>query len=128
MLAWALSMVHSLAFIAAIMNPLTGWIKILLATVIFSSFYLSIRHFISHQAVHSILRRPDGEWMLTLKDGSRVEGKLQGTTLVTICFTLLHLRTDAGMHAVLLCRDSLDDESYRLLRVLLRIDAVTDPL
>jgi len=128
MLAWALGLAHSLAFIAAIMNPLSWWVKVLLAAVIFTSLCFNFRHFVSQPAVRLILRRPDGEWLLTLKDGSSLHGKLQGSTLVTVWFTLLHLRTDAGLQAVLLCRDSLDHESYRLLRVLLRIDAVIEPL
>ena len=125
MLAWTLGVVHGLAFIAAIMNPLAWWVKMLLATATVGSLCLSLRHYIFQPMVCAILRKPHGEWGLVLKDGSMVKASLQSTTLVTIWFTLLHLQTESGTLGLLLCRDSLDNEAYRLLRVLLKIDAVT---
>jgi hypothetical protein len=123
MLAWALLAVHGATLIAAIANPLPLWAKIFLLSVTVGSWTLSLRHYIFEPAVIAIVRKPDGAWILTVKGGNTIAGRLQGSTLVTIWFTLLHLDTDAGPRTVLLCRDGLDPETYRLLRVSLKVDA-----
>lgn len=92
-----------------------------MACAVTGGWVLSARRFIRRPAVGAILVKPTGEWSLTLNDGNAVAATVQPTTVVTVWFTLLHLRTDAGLRTVLLCRDSLDAEEYRLLRVALRI-------
>lgn len=92
-----------------------------MACAVTGGWVLSARRFIRRPAVGAILVKPAGEWSLTLNDGNTVAATVRPTTVVTVWFTLLHLRTDAGLRTVLLCRDSLDAEEYRLLRVALRI-------
>jgi hypothetical protein len=120
-LVWAVIAVHVLALIAAMANPLPLSARVLVASAVMVSSGLNVRRIVLQPSVSAILLRPGGDWHLILNDGKTVAAALQPTTVVTVWFTLLHLRTDAGLRTVLLCRDSLDPESYRLLRVALKV-------
>jgi len=125
MLARALAMVHSLALAAAVANPLPLPARIVMACAVMGSLVLSVRRFVWRPAVSAILVKPAGDWSLILSDGNNVAATVQPTTVITIWFTLLHLRTAGGRCTVLLCRDSLNAEGYRLLRVALKIGEVS---
>lgn len=68
----------------------------------------------------------DASWRLTLRDGSEWGGTLNGASLVSPWLCLLVLDGKFGRRRILLMRDSLDRNSFRRLRVALRIRFAPD--
>ncbi len=120
-LAWAIAVVHALAAIASIANALPVWARTVLLGLVLVSGWATYHRHCREPAVKRIDADSEGEWLMCLSNGEERSGCLLGSSVVTVWMTLLHIRTDAGICTVLLCRDSLDAESYRLLRVFLKI-------
>jgi hypothetical protein len=113
---------HALALVAACVNSLPFWIKIPLAASVAIGFRL---HFTRNEdgvksSIERLLwrdRRPP--WRLTLPGGKEIETELSGA-VTTPWFVSMRWR---GGFSLLLCRDSLDANDFRRLRVLLRTRA-----
>lgn len=62
------------------------------------------------------------ELVLQLRDGSEIQGVLASSSLVTAWLTVLHVDCANLLHgrSVVIFPDSLDDERFRELRVLLK--------
>jgi hypothetical protein len=120
-LALAVASIHFLAAIACTANSLPVWARTVLLCLVLASGWATYRRYCRDLPVRRIDADSDGEWRLSLRDGRQRSGCLQGSSIVSVWMTVLHIRTDAGICTVLLCRDSLDEESYRLLRVFLKV-------
>lgn len=107
------------------MNPLPSSVRSLLVAATVASAGLSFWYYIVRPPIRTIVCKAGGEWTLIFTDGTTCAGRLLGTTLATPWITLLHLRTDRGKRVVLICRDSLDHETYRLLIVSLTVNPQT---
>ena len=70
--------------------------------------------------------KPDNSWALTLTGGETVEASLLGSSIISTGFVLLHLRTEKNVRHILICRDSLEADTFRRLRVALRVVAIED--
>ena len=70
--------------------------------------------------------KPDGSWGLTDYSGETCEAQLLGSSIVSPWFVLLHLRTDKKTRHVLICWDSLESDTFRQLRVALRVIKLGD--
>jgi hypothetical protein len=109
--------VHGLALIAALANPLPGGIQLLLGGAILGSLFLSWQRLIQ---VRGLTLNPADEWEIILHDQT-VLALLAPSTILTPWLVILHLTAGKRKFAIPICRDSLDPESFRKLRVYLRI-------
>ncbi len=65
--------------------------------------------------------KPDHTWNLTTRLGETLEAKLLGSSINTPWFVLLHFRTENNTRHRLICRDSLAPDTFRQLRVALKL-------
>ncbi len=78
--------------------------------------YRANTHYTLHRQAHA-------GWRLQ-GDGLQLDGEVLGTSVVTRCFMIVHFRHAEGARQLLVMPDSVDAESWRRLRVWLRIEAV----
>lgn len=130
-LAGFLILLHALAFIAAIANPLPIWARAALLVFTIANFGYSFRQAVLRTAVTGLRCVPGQSWILYQREGESTRAQLSTSTLVTPWLVLLHFQGERKKSSLLLCRDSLDAESFRRLRVLLAtrggLPASTDP-
>ena len=112
--------VHGLAGIAALANPWPLWSKAGLVGAVGLSLYLTLRDHGFDPKVRALVLNPDGRWEV-LRRAGWVTASLAGGTVATSWIVILHLVTDQGTLAVPIVRDSVDPETFRRLRVYLRI-------
>lgn len=108
--------VHLLAIVAALANPLPGWSQALFAAVIIINGVATWRRL---DRVRGLTLATDGDWEVVFRDGVRF-ARLASSTVVTPWIVILHLSTEGGALAIPICRDAVDPESFRRLRVYLR--------
>ncbi len=119
-LTWVLIRVHGLAGIAALMNSLPLGIKVTLLGAVGLSLYLTLCNHVLDPAVSGLLLNRDGGWEVTRRSGP-VMATLADSTVATPWIVILHLVSDSQKIPVLVPRDSVDPESFRRLRVHLRV-------
>jgi hypothetical protein len=112
---------HGLALVAALANPLSGWIKLGLVFAIAISLPLSWRQL---TRARGITLNSEGDWEVILPSGSLL-AHLGPGTLVTPWIVILGLRTERQHLSIPICRDAVDPESFRRLRVYLQIAGET---
>ncbi|MDD1650235.1 MAG: hypothetical protein LUO80_07555 [Methylococcaceae bacterium] len=113
----ALVAVHGLTLIAALANPLPGGIQLLLGGAVLGSLFLSWQGL---GRVRGLTLNPDDEWEIIFHDQT-VLALLAPSTILTPWLVILHLTAGNRKFAIPICRDALDPESFRQLRVYLRI-------
>jgi hypothetical protein len=118
----ALAAVHGLAALAALLNPLPLWLRLGLVAAVAASLRRNLRA----PAVRGLSLLPDGHWEIVGKKGVLTAAP-GPATLTTPWLAILDLRSATGRHAVLVPRDSVDPESFRRLRVHLRIHGAAPP-
>ena len=109
--------VHGLALIAALATPLTGGIKLLLGGALLGSLFLSWQGL---GRVRGLTLNPYDEWEIIFRDQT-VLALLAPSTILTPWLVILHLTAGKRRFAIPICRDAVDRESFRQLRVYLRI-------
>lgn len=116
-LAAGLILLHALALLASAASPLPLWVKALLAVAVIASqaFYWRGR-----DRWQGLTLLADGDWEIIGRDGL-TRASLEPSSVITPWLVILHLVTSQGRRAILICRDSTDPESFRRLRVQLRI-------
>jgi len=117
-LALALLGIHVLAFLAAWLNPLPVWLRLLLSLSVLLSLWLSYR---SKPQIIGIRLQPEGYWLLDSANNTELEASLLGSSIVNPWFVLLHFQAETRRYSLLICRDSLDVEAFRRLRVALKV-------
>lgn len=109
--------VHALALVAALANPLHDGVKALLATAIIAHGILDWRRLNDSLC---LIVRPDDEWEVISRHGSRY-AQLAPSTVVTAWIVILHLSVGGRKTlAIPICRDGLEPDAFRRLRVYLR--------
>ena len=116
-LARLLVAIHSLALIAALANPLDVMFKLLLVGAILTSF---AHHRRTSNRVHGLSLAAGGDWEV-LMDGQAIPGRLEADTLVTPWIVILNLKLPSRRLALPIFRDAVDPESFRQLRVYLKL-------
>ena len=116
----AIVAVHALAGVAALANPWPLWTKATLLGAVGLSLYLTLRNHVLDPAVRGLSLNPDGHWEVIRRAGS-VTAILAGSTVATRWIVILHLVSDNEKIAIPILRDSVDPESFRRLRVYLRV-------
>lgn len=116
-LATLLVAAHSLALMAALANPLDIKLKLLLIGAVLLSFSHHLR---MSNRIYGLTLTSGGDWEV-LVDGQAILGQLEPGTIVTPWIVILHLRLPSHRLALPVCRDATDPESFRQLRVHLRL-------
>ena len=118
--------VHTLALAAAWLNPLDPVLRFALSLAIAWSLWRFLK-FNPNTGVIGLRLLPDSGWRLTLLGGSETDARLLGSSVSNPWFVLLHLRSEhAKRFNLLICRDSLEPEAFRRLRVALRVTGLED--
>lgn len=113
---------HGLAMLAVALTDLSWVWTVPLAFAILASLRHELRRMVS--AEPRTLLHVEGQGWSIARPGGEPEGlKLSGGSVVTPWVVVLHGRTDRRRQDLLVTRDSLDAESFRLLRLHLRIFA-----
>jgi len=112
---------HGLAIVAALANPLEVWVKLVLLVAIALSGPLSWHQL---HRVRGITLNSEGDWEVILPSGSLLAQPGPGT-LVTPWIVILGLSTERRHLTLPICRDAVDPESFRRLRVYLLIRGET---
>lgn len=115
--------VHSLSLLAAVSNPLPLWFRLILVCAVLLSLASSLQ---AKPKFIGLKSQPDGGWILRGADSSETEASLLGASIVNPWFVILRFQTENRSHALLICRDSLDSEGFRRLRVALNIVGFRD--
>lgn len=113
----AVVVLHLLGLGAALATPMAGWVKALLTVAVIVSGIVAWRRL---DRVRGLTLAADGDWEVVSRDGIH-HAHLAATTVVTPWIIILHLNSDGGTLALPICRDATDPESFRRLRVHLRI-------
>jgi len=100
-------------------NPLPAWMKLGMLGVIIFSLFLCRREYLSNPAVKELVLKPGGECEVFLPSGMQ-PGTVLDSSVVTTWMVILHIKSGSKKRAVTVCRDSVDSESFRMLRVYLR--------
>jgi hypothetical protein len=116
----AMVVLHGLAGIAALANPWPLWSQAGLLSAVGLSLYLTLRDHVFDPAVRGLFLNPDGHWEVLRRNGP-VTATLAGSTVAVSWIVILHLVTETGIVAIPIVRDSVDPESFRRLRVYLRV-------
>jgi toxin CptA len=111
--------IHGLAGVAALANPLPLWARLGLLVAVTLSFSLTRRDYVLEPKVQGLTLHSDASWEVIRRSGA-VSAVLADSTVVTRWIVILHLQAETGKIAVPVCRDSVDPESFRRLRVDLR--------
>jgi hypothetical protein len=120
-----LKAIHLFALCAAWLNALPLLARLVLTVVIGVSLWRT-RQQAAELSISSLQLKPDGSWRVRQGD-SEHEAFLLDSSVVTPWFVLLHWRMAARRQALLLCRDSLEPDAFRRLRVALRVTSRQKP-
>ncbi|WP_143735103.1 protein YgfX [Methylocaldum sp. 14B] len=111
--------VHALAAFASLANPLPAWTRLGLLGAVLFSLFLCRREYSLNPAVRELVLKPGGECEIFPPSGMQ-SGTVLDSSIVTTWIVILHIKTETKTHAVTVCRDGMDAESFRMLRVYLR--------
>lgn len=123
-LAILLIAAHAAALMALYFLPLPSWALAALTVLLLSGlgFYLRRHAWLTAPSSGVMLQLDGDRVVLTARSGDQLTGQLSGTSLVTPLLTVLNVLPQ-GEHftrSVIILPDSLDPESFRQLRVLLK--------
>jgi len=122
----AIVFVHVLAAVASFTNTLPLWSQMLLFGAVVLSLIILLKRWVFFDPVDAIevAWNEDDGWRVRYGAQEELAVRLLGTSVVTTMITILHFKTEQGKrHEVVVFRDALDAEEYRLLRVILRTAA-----
>lgn len=113
----------------AVVIPLNLYwmIKIVLWTVLLVSLVFVVRKQ-GMGDMQSLTWKEGNDWLMHLKDGTKIEAQLLPSTYVSPWLVVLNFRKieDRGNRSVTLFRDALEKELFRKLRVRLALEKVGD--
>ena len=121
--AWklrAVTFLHALALVAAFANALPITVRMVLGIAVGISL---CRTLTQSERVQALTLKTDGTWEILKSDGPH-SGVLQPEAIVTPWLVILPIRIGMSSLTLLICRDGADPESFRRLRVYLRINAL----
>lgn len=120
-LSGAVGLVHGLAALASLANPLPWWMRALALAAVLTGAALAWRPLCRVPPVSRLRVGETGEWKLWTAAGDEIRLILLPGSVAVAGLILLHFRDEAGrFRAVPLLPDSLDADGFRQLRVRLR--------
>lgn len=122
---------HGLACLAVLLVALPLWTQAALTFLLLCSliYHLWRDAWLYAPSAAALLMLEQDQVTLETRDGKRLEGRISRHTLVTPLITVLLMLPHGARLArsVVILPDSLDDESFRLLRVWLRWGVELNP-
>ena len=121
-----LSAGHLGAVLVLIPLDLPLLVKLLIAAVLAVSLWVALRKqpgSVAEGGVRSLIWQADGQWLLETADGEQWPATLHQSTYVHPWMVVLNFRQEGkpGLLSVVLAPDSLDAETFRELRVRLKV-------
>lgn len=124
-LAWAFALIHLLAFIIVLSQPLASLAKAALATAVVMSAALAMRRHLLFlgASIVALTLKSDGTFLVRLADSEVEKGELLPGAFVHPQLTVLVFRLSQKKRrrALLLTPDNVDPGAFRRLRVRLRV-------
>lgn len=112
---------HALAGLCAVANHGPVWLRIGLLVAVAVSAFFSYRNHILAPRYRGLSLLPDGEWEVVSRAGPLV-GRVAAGSVATRWLVILYLSIEPqGRLAIPIVRDGVDPESFRRLRVYLRV-------
>ncbi|CAI8950386.1 protein YgfX [Methylocaldum szegediense] len=108
-----------LAGFSALANPLPLWVRFGTLAAVALSLYRWWRAYWVNPDVREVVLKPGGECEIVVRSGAQ-PGTVLDSSFITTAIVVLHIRTETKTRFVVVCRDSTDSESFRMLRVYLR--------
>lgn len=115
-----LAAAHGLALAALMAVSLPLWIKLALTMLVLASIWLNLNGLSGPRSIVSLTLREDGILEFSRRDGSSGEARPHPHTTVTSLMTIMLLRQQGRIEALVLLPDALAAEDFRLLRLWLR--------
>lgn len=119
-----LTAAHGATFLSVLLLPLPFWAQAALAFLLLFSLIYHLRRDALRSAPSAAVSLMLEQEQITLvtRNGRQLTGQVLRSTLVTPLITVLNMLPHGARFAnsVVILPDSLDDESYRLLRVWLK--------
>ena len=123
-LVFVLIAIHSVAMMSMLLLPLPGWAKIVLVILLSASLlhYLRQNAWLSARSSQVALSLRQQEVMLTSRESSEVAAKVMAESFVMPLLTIVTVLPHGARRKIstVIFPDSLDAESFRKLRVLLK--------
>ena len=113
---------HGMALLTALVTPVPIWLRCGLAIAVLLSLRWSLRN---GQRVQGLTLTAGGDWEILYRGHSRLARPGPGT-VVTPWLVLLNLKEEGRKIGIPICRDGVDPESFRRLRVQLRLSGDGD--
>ena len=108
---------HGIALLTALVTPVPVWLRSALVIAVLISLRWTLRN---SQRVQGLTLTAGGDWEILYRGHSRLARPAPGT-VVTPWLVLLNLREEGHKIGIPICRDGVDPESFRRLRVQLRL-------
>ena len=99
---------------------LSLWVKAALLAAVCVSAWLTLKRQRGPRRLVGLTLRSDGWLEFSRQDGSRGESRIHPQTTVTPFMTVLLLRQEGRIEALVLFADAVGGEDFRLLRLWLR--------
>lgn len=119
----------------AVLFPLdfSIFIKLFIAAVLVVSLFVALRKqpgSVGEGGVHKLTWTTDGDWLLETTAGETLTATLHESTYVHPWLVVLNFRQEnkRGLLSVVLAPDALDAETFRELRVRLKVAGNAEPL
>jgi hypothetical protein len=113
---------HGLALLTALATPVPWWLRLGLAIAVLISLRWALHN---SQRVQGLTLTAGGDWEILYRGHSRQARPAPGS-VVTPWIVLLNLSEEGRRIDIPICRDGVDPESFRRLRVQLRISGPAD--
>ena len=122
----ALFGMHAGAMFWVLYIGLEWWLMMIITAMIFFSAVITFRRFALRTTPDALLRLTwdtESQWWLQFKGGREVTATLEKSTFVHPLLTILHFTTEENRRvAAILLPDNVDRETFRQLRVRLRVE------
>jgi len=117
-----LVLLHSVSALSVFMIAAVLWFKVALWFCIIGSGYFYWCRYQNQSYCFAIKYSPEFLWQLIGNDEKPLNFKILKSTVMTSFLIVLHVKTDNTYRYFLVLADSTDDESFRKLHVLLKIN------
>lgn len=125
-LAVLLLLIHGGAIMSLLLINMLWWWALISSVAVLISFVLTFRRYVllhSRVSIVKIWLEEQGGWRLKLHDGMVLSASLRGDSTVTTFMLILNfkLKDQSKTYTSVICRDSVDPESFRRLCVWLSV-------
>jgi len=101
------------------------WAGLVLSAVIVCSLVYALNgHVLMHgrNAITDLIWDSDGDWRLTMRDGKNHQAQLLKSSYLHNRLVILNFTVDSHRRSVILLPDTLDQDTFRRLRVRMQLE------